>query len=435
MFVTPQESLRAHSSIYWHSGLGDRVRQTANGVTTDYAIDLAGGLTQVLADNQHAYLYGNGRIAQHRAGGVDHFLGDDLGSVRQLVDGNGNVTLTKNYQPYGGLMDSAGSGAASYGFTGEITDPTGLVYLRARYYAPWQGRFINRDTWEGDYTRSLSLNKWIYVEANPINYQDPTGKFRIPCPASWRNVRAVNRRVDEAEKYVQRTFDEIDTYVAAGIAIQCAGLDNPLDPNSGLGIAQVSRNQAETPWGTPIYEYMNDYEEAGNLTCRHQLYYINQGNKKPLIRGYGLRLRREQPGEDGIIEKALDPNDPQDAVMLMKRRITLVTNACVGCLATDIYIAAALAQNGPGFTHINMRKMGKLSPDMKSEYPKITRNWFGYFANDWENDHSMVNTRLQLIRFEIVIHKLINRGWFVPVIDSEAIGKLKWKNWAQGVEQ
>jgi RHS repeat-associated protein len=162
---------------YTYGGLGDRVRQTSGGTTTDYAIDRAGGLTQVLADNQHTYLYGNGRIAQHRAGGMDYFLGDALGSVRQLVDGNGNITLTKGYEPYGELIDSAGNGATSYGFTGEITDPTGLMYLRARYYASWQGRFISRDIWDGNYYFPMSSNFWLYGYANPLKFVDPTGYY------------------------------------------------------------------------------------------------------------------------------------------------------------------------------------------------------------------------------------------------------------------
>lgn len=45
-------------------GTGDRIGQTANGVTTMYALDLNTGLTQVLSDGANTYLYGNGRIAQ-----------------------------------------------------------------------------------------------------------------------------------------------------------------------------------------------------------------------------------------------------------------------------------------------------------------------------------------------------------------------------------
>jgi RHS repeat-associated protein len=52
-----------------------------------------------------------------------------------------------------------------------------LIYLRSRYYAPETGRFITKDVWPGDYTRPLSLNGWNYVEGNPVNRTDPTGKY------------------------------------------------------------------------------------------------------------------------------------------------------------------------------------------------------------------------------------------------------------------
>ncbi|RKZ28120.1 hypothetical protein DRQ26_01765 [bacterium] len=157
-----------------YGGLGDRHQQ--NG--TNYTLDLNAGLTQVLSDGTNTYLYGNGRIAQ--AGSTtEYFLGDALGSVRQLVDATSAVTLTKSYAPYGGVTQAVGTSQTNYGFTNESTDPNGLVYLRARYYAPTDGRFTSRDTWGGDYNRPLSLNRWGYVEGNPVNLVDPTGQF--PC--------------------------------------------------------------------------------------------------------------------------------------------------------------------------------------------------------------------------------------------------------------
>ena len=67
-------------------------------MTTNYTLDLAAGLTQVLADGTNTYLYGNGRISQHDTGTPDnsYFLVDALGSVRQLADPLGAVTLTGN---------------------------------------------------------------------------------------------------------------------------------------------------------------------------------------------------------------------------------------------------------------------------------------------------------------------------------------------------
>lgn len=137
------------TTTYAYNGKGDRLQQTVNGVTTNYTLDLNAGLTQVLADGPDAqhpsniYTYGRGRIAQtlvtpgNLTPDTSYFLGDALGSVRQLADATGDITLARNYTPYGEVMTSAGSGETSYSFTGEMADSyTGLLYLRARYYQP-----------------------------------------------------------------------------------------------------------------------------------------------------------------------------------------------------------------------------------------------------------------------------------------------------------
>lgn len=92
---------------YTYTGLGDRVSEMVNGVTTSFTLDLNVGLMQGLADGTNTYLYGT------------YFLGDALGSMRQLVDGSGVVTLVQSYEPYGERLSSVGSGASIYGFDGE----------------------------------------------------------------------------------------------------------------------------------------------------------------------------------------------------------------------------------------------------------------------------------------------------------------------------
>lgn len=154
-----------YNASYGYSGTGDRLRQMVNGVTTGYTLDLNTGLTQVLEDGTETYLYGNGRIAQY-APEAQYFLGDALGSVRQLADTSGSVTLVKSYQPYGSTQSSAGEAVTSYGFTGEWVDSTGMVYLRARYYEPGTGRFMTKDTWAGSIKRPISNNRWLYSYSN-----------------------------------------------------------------------------------------------------------------------------------------------------------------------------------------------------------------------------------------------------------------------------
>ena len=102
-------------------------------------------------------------------------LTDPLGSVRQVTDPTGAITLVRAYSPYGEATQSLGDFATPYSFTGELTDPSGLVFLRARFYDPATGRFASRDTWQGEYQNPLSLNRWLYGLGNPIIYKDPSG--------------------------------------------------------------------------------------------------------------------------------------------------------------------------------------------------------------------------------------------------------------------
>lgn len=161
---------------YQYNGLGDRLSQ--NGV--NYTLDLNAGLTQVLSDSENTYTYGIGRISQQNGAATEYFLGDALGSVRQLVDGAGQITLVKSYEPYGSVVSSVGSDASAFGFTGEWTDVTGLVYLRARYYAPWDGRFVGRDSFSGLEEIPATLNYYAYGLNNPVSYVDPGGALPWP---------------------------------------------------------------------------------------------------------------------------------------------------------------------------------------------------------------------------------------------------------------
>ncbi len=169
----------ANTYTFAYNGIGDRMRQVAGGITTTYTLDLNAGLTQVLADvangATNTYLYGNGRIAQYTGTTPAYFLGDALGSVRQLANASGAVTLARSYEPFGSVMSSAGTGTTSYAFTGEWQDATNLLHLRARYLSVQTGRFLTRDVWAGDYRRPISFNAWLYVGDRPVNLTDPTG--------------------------------------------------------------------------------------------------------------------------------------------------------------------------------------------------------------------------------------------------------------------
>jgi RHS repeat-associated protein len=168
-----------------YSGLGDRLRQTVNGVPIEYTLDLAAGLTQVLSDGDNAYLYGIGRIGEQQPEAWQYHLGDALGSVRSLVGASGDLSLTQSYQPFGNRLVASGSVSSTFAFTGEQMDGTGLVYLRARYYAPAQGRFLSQDVWSGTVSMPSTQHPWLYALANPTTLTDPTGSFPEWCRSRW----------------------------------------------------------------------------------------------------------------------------------------------------------------------------------------------------------------------------------------------------------
>jgi RHS repeat-associated protein len=144
-----------------YNGLGDRLQETLNVQTTTFTMDLNMSLTQTLSDGTNTYIYGVDRIAQTQGGATEYFLGDALGSVRQLANNSGAVTYARAYDPYGVVASTIGTSHSSYAFTGEYSgDYNELLHLRARFYAPGMGRFLSKDTWPGSYGQPLTLNKW-----------------------------------------------------------------------------------------------------------------------------------------------------------------------------------------------------------------------------------------------------------------------------------
>jgi len=109
---------------------------------------------------------------------ADYFLGDALGSVRQMADESGAVVYAASYDPYSEVLSTNGDAQTSYGYDGEQTDSyTDLVYLRAREYSPYLNQFIQPDTIVPDPRIPADWNKYLYSRDNPVNYADPSGHY------------------------------------------------------------------------------------------------------------------------------------------------------------------------------------------------------------------------------------------------------------------
>lgn len=171
---------------YTYDAGGIRQSQTVDGLTTHFLVDPNRSYHQVLEEQddlfipQVIYTYGDDLISQTNEQGTHTFGYDGLGSTRILTDSTGTVQNSYGYQAYGEISHQSGSVDNKYLFTGEQYDESLFqYYLRARYYNHEIGRFTQMDTWKGKICSPITLNKYVYVNANPINRIDPSGNMAL----------------------------------------------------------------------------------------------------------------------------------------------------------------------------------------------------------------------------------------------------------------
>ena len=94
------------------------------------------------------------------------------------------------HDTYGEVYGPTGSSQTVFGFTGEETDGTGLINLRARYYNPALGIFPSLDEIEGSDDIPMSLNRYAYVQGNVVN--GAVGELGWHNPYAYANGDPVN---------------------------------------------------------------------------------------------------------------------------------------------------------------------------------------------------------------------------------------------------
>jgi len=105
---------------------------------------------------------------------------DGLGSTVALSDQLGLPEAVYGYDAWGNLLEEFGNIPNRFLFTGqELDDFTGFYYLRARWYDPSVGRFLNKDPFAGLVIAPRTTNRFTYASNNPINFVDPSGLWVI----------------------------------------------------------------------------------------------------------------------------------------------------------------------------------------------------------------------------------------------------------------
>ena len=86
----------------------------------------------------------------------------------------GSYLNSYSYLPFGDIRSATGALSNPFQFNGQMgvmSQVNGLDYMRARFYAPWSGRFLNRDP----IGLSGGTNVYTYAGNNPVAFRDPSG--------------------------------------------------------------------------------------------------------------------------------------------------------------------------------------------------------------------------------------------------------------------
>ncbi|HUE72703.1 MAG TPA: RHS repeat-associated core domain-containing protein [Pirellulaceae bacterium] len=133
-------------------------------------------------------------ISEHRNGQTYYHHHDGQGNTIALTNDQGEVTDTFAYTANGELTERTGNTPTPYQYKGEhgyYTDQeTGEVMMRRRKLDPEQGRWLSADP------AGLldDVNRYRYVQNNPIGLIDPSGLEAFDCEKGRKHIKCAEIR-------------------------------------------------------------------------------------------------------------------------------------------------------------------------------------------------------------------------------------------------
>jgi len=187
----------SNQTSYGYDGDGKKVRRNFTGLLPLYFV-YSSVLGQVAMEVRQglsllrAFVYSGGK--QMGVWSVTNFYWmhlDHSSSTHKMTRADGSVAYQAEYDPHGQMLfewADAGVYPNDHKFTGYERDYTGLDYAQARMYHHNRGRFVQSDPLgsgyggqspkalaSADQGKPQSLNRYSYVENDPVNFTDPTG--------------------------------------------------------------------------------------------------------------------------------------------------------------------------------------------------------------------------------------------------------------------
>ena len=154
---------------------------------------------------------------------------DEQGSTVYITGADNTVENCYRYDAFGNLLEKREDTGNRILYTGQQYDQeTGQYYLRARYYNPVVGRFLQEDTYRGD-----GLNLYAYCANDPVGYFDPSEHEGCKKPEeNNQGVTPGSQVVNKTDYYVTPNGDVIPSTGYRYISENAPYLDDMKDTMS-----------------------------------------------------------------------------------------------------------------------------------------------------------------------------------------------------------
>ena len=144
-------------------------------------------------EQKTSYHLGAGMEAFRRGQELSYYHRDEQLSTALVTDGQGEIWNSYQYDAFGIPLETTEQLNNRIRYTGQqYDDVTGQYYLRARYYNPVAGRFMQEDVYQGD-----GLNLYAYCGNNPVVYYDPSGYASTSIGKACPPQGKISESVDE----------------------------------------------------------------------------------------------------------------------------------------------------------------------------------------------------------------------------------------------
>ena len=240
-----------HLSItqYWmiYDGFGRREQLGNNVGSLSWTNYLYDGITPVQEQSSSGSkvdsltMPGSGEVlARTDASGTVAPIYDGTGSTVWLVNSAGAIATQYMYEAYGKPTAALTASSNPFQFTGREHDPSGLYFMRNRYYSPTLSRFVSSDPIAFD---GGDANLFRYAGGDPVNSSDPLGTVISGGVGVGIACCTFGGPSDFALDGISFDFSQL------GVALVGQGLTLAINSGAGLtvGWGTASRGQSGLP--------------------------------------------------------------------------------------------------------------------------------------------------------------------------------------------